>query len=195
MNLGQTMLTAGMLLLLVMSVISANRMVNENTAAQFQAEALTSSASIANDILLEITSKRFDGKPDSAKLVSGTVATKDFSPYDSLLIQDEWGPSASERGALVQPDTLRTDSTYKSLMALNDLDDYDGYQRTVNFGNISGFVVKVKVYYVTAAAPDTRTLTRTNFKRIEVTVEHPLYLTPEPPDYKPKAMYYALISY
>jgi hypothetical protein len=187
------MLTAGMLMLLVMSVISANRMINENTGAQFEAEALASSASIANDMLLEIMSKRFDGKPDSATLVAGTLSTTSFSPYDSTRVLAEWGPSASEKDSLVQPDRIGSDSTYTSMMkpgirpGLNDVDDYDGYQRTVNFGNITGFIVKVKVYYVTATSPDVFSLLRTNFKKIEVSVEHPLYL--------PKVTYTALASY
>jgi hypothetical protein len=182
------MLTAGMLLLLVMSVISANRMINENTGAQFEAEALTSSASIANDLLLEIMSKKFDGRStiDPVAYVNGTLGTSSFSLYDSLFVLDEWGPSAAERGALVVPDTLAADTTYSS-KALNDVDDYDGYQRKVDFGNITGFVVKVKVYYVTSTAPDTRTLSRSNFKKIEVSVEHPLYL--------PKVTYTSLASY
>lgn len=188
------MLTAGMLLLLVMSVISANRMINDNTSAQFQSEALVSSATIANDLLLEIMNKRFDGLPDSTKLVKGQCTTSDFSPYDSLFTQNEWGPSATERGLFVTPDTLYN-GKYRSIAAFNDIDDYDGYQRTVNYGNITGFIVKVKVYYVTSTTPDVFSKTRTNFKRIDVTVEHPLYLSPEPPDYTPKAKYSALASY
>ncbi len=176
-----------MLLLLVMSVISANRMINENTGAQFESEALASSASIANDILLEIMGKRFDGLPDSTRLVKGSCASTEFSPYDSLFVQNEWGPSATERGALVSPDTLRSDSTYRSMTVLNDVDDYDGYQRKVNFGNITGFIVKVKVYYVSSTAPDVFTKTKSFFKKIEVSVEHPLYL--------PKVTYTALASY
>ncbi len=176
-----------MLLLLVMSVISANRMINDNTSAQFQSEALVSSATIANDLLLEIMGKRFDGLPDSTRLVTGKVtATTELSPYDSLQILPEWGPSAAERGLLVSPDTLYN-GKYRSYVALNDVDDYDGYQRTVNYGSINGFIVKVKVYYVNASSPDTRTLTRTYFKKIEVSVEHPLYL--------PTVTYTALASY
>ena len=171
-----------MLMLLIMSVISANRMINENTTAQLQAEALVSSATIANDMLLEIMSKKFDAYSDTL----GYQATSAFSPYDTT--KNEWGPSLAERGIITyQADTSYNGRTYKSIKGLNDMDDYDGYQRIVNFGNISGFIVKVKVYYVNAGTPDVLTTSKTYFKKIEVTVEQPLYLS--------KVTYTGLASY
>jgi hypothetical protein len=205
MNLGQTMLTAGMLMLLVMSVISANRMIIDNTAAQFQSEALVSSATIANDLLLEIMNKRFDGKPDSTRLVNGLCAISEFSPYDSTHVQVEWGPAKAEKDSIQYwPDRQITEPTdtvphFLSKKWFNDIDDYDGYQRTVDYGNIKGFIVNVKVYYVTATSPDIRTLSRTNFKKVEVTVSHPQYLTvevtPEGIIIRNTAVYSALASY
>ncbi len=54
MNLGQTLITLGMFILLIMSVISANRMITDNSQSQLQMQAIVSTASIANDLLLEI---------------------------------------------------------------------------------------------------------------------------------------------
>jgi hypothetical protein len=51
MNLGQTMITIGMLCLLMLTVISANRIMIQNTEALYAAEAITGAASIAQDLL------------------------------------------------------------------------------------------------------------------------------------------------
>ena len=176
MSLGQTMITMGMLLLLIMSVISANKMITDNATAQLQAQALASSATIANDLLLEIMSKHFDGKPYDpynavavGKDTTGGLGTADFTDAVSL------GPSTTEAAACSLPDSSYVGS-YKSIAVYNDVDDYNGYQRIVTFNGISGFVVDVVVYYVTSSAPDSKTTSKTTFKRIQVTVSHPLYL-------------------
>ena len=45
------MITIGMLVLLTMTVISANRIMIQNTEALYAAEAITGAASIAQDLL------------------------------------------------------------------------------------------------------------------------------------------------
>jgi hypothetical protein len=181
------MLTAGMLMLLIMTVVSANRMINENATAQLQAQALASSATIANDLLLEILSKKFDGLSDSL----GYQATSDFSPY----LGSHWGPTATETAACPLPDSSYL-GNFKSIAAYNDVDDYDGYKRIVSHNGISGFVDSVVVYYVNPGTPDTKTTSRTNFKRIEVTVMQPLYLTKDTlSKWYNAAVYTALASY
>jgi hypothetical protein len=196
MSLGQTMITIGMLLLLIMSVISANRMINDNTTAQFQAQALASSATIANDLLLEIMNKHFDGKPYEpynaiavGKDTTGGLVTTDFTDTTSL------GPSTTEAAACPLPDSSYVGS-YKSITAYNDVDDYNGYRRIVNFNGINGFVVNVVVYYVTSSAPDNKTGSKTTFKKIQVTVSHPLYLIYDStPGANNAAVYTAIASY
>jgi hypothetical protein len=168
MNLGQTMITIGMFVLLVMSVISANRMLLENTEASYAAEALSAAATIAQDLLHESMSKRFDANSDD----SGTQDTTAFSLPAAL------GPSAAERTAVgTLPDSSYTGS-FKSIGAYGDFDDYKGYSRLVAASNIGGyFSVSATVYYVNESAPDVATGYRTFYKVIAVTVSHPLYLT------------------
>ena len=183
------MLTAGMLILLIMTVVSANRMIGENTQAQFQAQALLSSASLANDLLLEIMGKAFDGLSDSL----GYQATSAFSPY----LGSHWGPTPTETAACPLPDSSDT-GAFKSTAAYNDVDDYDGYSRTAVANGISGFHLNVVVYYVNPGTPDTKTTSRTFFKRITVTVSHPKYMrvevTPQG-TIRTTAVYSALASY
>jgi hypothetical protein len=180
-NLGQTMITMGMFILLVMSVISANRMLLDNTQATLQAEAYTASATIANDLLQEALSKRFDEFSDSY----GYQSPSDFSPPTPGVA--EWGPSATEKAAVgPSPDSSYT-GAFKSATAFDDLDDYTGYTRMATANNISGFVITVQVYYVEASNPDVAVNYRTYYKRIAVTVQHPQYLSP--------VTYTALMSY
>lgn len=171
MNLGQTMITLGMFILLVMSVISANRMLLDNTQATLEAEAYAASATIANDLLQEALSKRFDYFSD----YSGYQVPTDFSPPDPTKV--EWGPSATEKTAVGTSPDSSYKGAFKSITAFNDLDDYNGYTRMVTANSISGFVVTVKVYYVNSSAPKVAVSYQTFYKVIEVTVQHPQYLS------------------
>jgi hypothetical protein len=184
MNLGQTMITMGMFVLLVMSVISANRMLVDNNESTLKVESYTASASIANDIMAEAQGKKFDKFADT----TGTQQPADFSsPTDTTGSHAGWGPSAAERAAVgPMPDSSYT-GNYRSITAFDDFDDYDGYSRIVTENNISGFIAAVKVFYVEPSDPDTKVDYRTFFKKIEVYVEHPKYLD--------KMKYSSLMSY
>jgi hypothetical protein len=193
MNLGQTLITLGMFILLIMSVISANRMITENSQSQLQMQAIGSSASIANDLLLEIMNKPFDQNVANTTTTPWTEdATGDklssvlTAPTDTL---GKWGCVA--RHLLTLPDSSFT-GQYKSITLLKDIDDYDGYQRIVTYNGINGFVVNVKVYYVSATTPDVKRTTRSFYKKIEVTVSHPQYMTTAVDSV---AIYSALASY
>jgi len=176
MGLGQTMITLGMFILLIMSVISANRMINENLQAQLETQAMATSATLANDLLLEIVGKRFDGIVDSTRLVSGICATSEFSTYTATLLGTGWGPTATEQANCPQPDSSYT-GAFKSIAAFNDIDDYDWYQRIVTANGITGFKLTVVVYYVASGTPDTKTTsTKTNFKRVQITVTQDQFL-------------------
>ena len=95
MNLGQTFITLGMLSLLLLSVVSANRMIMDINQATLEAEAMTASSTIANDLLDEILAKRFDEWSDS----TGTQPKSAFSnPLGGS--PAEWGPGGrSEKGS------------------------------------------------------------------------------------------------
>lgn len=196
MNLGQTMITMGMFILLVMSVISANRMLVQNAETGLQTEALTESATIASDFFQEAQSKLFDRFVDTART---NQAPAEFSPPTGGT-SSGWGPSSSEQLAVGSlPDTSNYGHSPRSIAAYNDVDDYDGYTRivmadTINGVKIGGFLVTVRVKYVDPnLAPDPLTKEliavnyQTNMKRIEVDIEHPQYLT--------KITYKSLMSY
>ncbi len=174
-----------MFVLLVMSVISANRMLVDNNESTLKVEAYTASASIANDIMAEAQGKAFDA--NAIGDTEGKLQPSQFSsPSGGSPLG--WGPSAAERAAVgPMPDSSYT-GNYRSITAFDDFDDYDGYSRIVTENNISGFIATVKVFYVEPSDPDTKVNYQTFFKKIEVDVEHPKYLDK-------KITYSSLMSY
>lgn len=166
MSMGQTMITAAFLVLLIMSAINVNRMLVDSAQSAYEAEAYDLAVGIAQDLLVEATNKKFDQNATTTPGV--TQNTSDFSTT--------MGPSSSERAAIVPwPDASSTNA-FKSKIYYTDVDDYNDYERAVNAKTISGFKVKVEVYYVTGTNLDVKTTSRTYFKKIDVHVGHPLYL-------------------
>lgn len=191
MNLGQTMITMGMFVLLVMSVISANRMLVQNAEVGFQIEALAESATLANDLFSEAQSKLFD------KYVDTTRTDQTPSEFSDPTATTGWGPSNAEKLAVgTLPDSSYI-GHYKSIAAYDDVDDYNGYSRivdadTANGIRIGGFKLTVRVFYVDPNNLDLAVTFRTNVKRIEIDVEHHPYMDDLP---NRKMTYTSLMSY
>jgi hypothetical protein len=160
MNMGQTMITSGMFVLLVMSVISANRMLIEDAEATYQAEAFELSASVAEDLMAEASAKKFDVNDDG----SGTQSSWEFGTCGT----------AADEAAYVSP--LPDTYPFKSVNGFDDFDDYNGYTRIVDAGSISGFKVTAYVYYIDPAFPDMVSYWSSYFKKMEVRVSHPKYI-------------------
>jgi hypothetical protein len=191
MNLGQTMITMGMFVLLVMSVISANRMLIQNAESGLQTEALTESATIANDLFSEAQSKQFDHLVDEITWPNGNQPQGTFS----LPTESGWGPLS----AFALPDSTYYGHPPRSATApaYNSIEAYNGYTRfvdadTLNGIRIGGYILTVRVFYVDPNNPDVAVGTQTFFKRIEVDVQHHPYL-----DFLPdqKLTYSSLMSY
>jgi len=191
MNLGQTMITMGMFVLLVMSVISANRMLVQNAETGLQTEAMTESATIANDLFSEAQSNQFDHLVDTVHYTNGNQPQGTFSAPNS----SGWGPLS----VFALPDTSRYGHPPRSATssAYNSVEAYNGYTRfvdadTLNGVRIGGYLLTVRVFYVESSNPDVAVGYQTFFKRIEVDVQHHPYL-----DFLPngKLTYSSLMSY
>ena len=168
MGSGQTMLTAAFFVLVTVAVMNANRMVIDSQATYYEQVALEQGTGFANSLLQEILTKKFDSQAN----YSTYMHTWEFDGPSSL------GPSTAARNRISPwPDV----EPYKTVQGTNgnyydDVDDYNGYERTVNSVDIKGFHLKVSVYYVSKSAPDVAYWTSTYFKRIDVSVDHPVYL-------------------
>lgn len=197
MNLGQTMITMGMFVLLVMSVISANRMLVENAEVGLQTEALMESATLAGDLFQEAQSKLFDHLIDPTDTIGTQTQSEFSSPSGGSPSNSEWGPSAAERSLVGSlPDSSYT-GQFKSINAYDDVDDYNGYKRitsadTANGIRIGGYVLTVRVSYVDPANLEVAVPYQTFIKRIEIDVEHHPYMDTLP---SKKMTYSSLMSY
>ena len=157
------MLSAGVLVLLTVLTMSANRMLLESSQTSFESEAVSTAADLANILLAEI------GRPE--KQFDASVTYSYYQSSGEFTIASSFGPNASESFAL--PDTS---TPFKSIVRYSDVDDYHNYQRIANGPTINGFLLSVKVFYVTSINPDATSSSRTYSKKVEVTVTHSLYL-------------------
>lgn len=156
------MLSGGCLVLLVVAVLNANRIIVDNDQRMYEAEAYDLAATFARELFAEAAGKKFD---------------KNMNPslYQS---QSEWA-STGYLGPDGENFTPWPDLwPYKSIGTYDDVDDYNGYQRTVDTDRIIGFKLTSQVYYVTKTDPNTISAYQTDYKRLDVTVEHPSYLKP-----------------
>jgi hypothetical protein len=177
MNLGQTMISALALLLLTVLVLNANRLIVRSGDDMMKAEALDAAVTLAQSLLEEIQTKRFD--------VGATDYPKDS--VSSFTAPGSLGPLWSERS---QINPWPDQEPFKSIgrgeppsgnKGYNDVDDYHGYERTASMSGIAGFRLYVQVYYVTHTNPDVNAGTRTYYKRADVTVTHPTYIPSDRP--------------
>lgn len=168
---GQTMISAAFFVLVTVAVLSANKMILESNKDYIQTQAVEQATNFANALLSEILTKKFDSQitdPDHY------YSPSQFDPPYAM------GPSSTARD-YVNPGGAADVAPYKSIPGPNgnyfdDVDDYHGYLRSASASDISGYSLTVSVYYVKKGSADVAAGTQTKYKRIDVTVTHPLYL-------------------
>jgi len=172
---GQTMISAAFFVMLTVAVLSANKMVLESNRDYIEAQAIEQGTNFANALISEILLKKFDMYVTNTNTYYAPSA---FTDPTAL------GAAATDMN-YVMPGGKPDVAPYKSIpgsgtYCFDDVDDYNNYERTANASDISGYHLKVSVYYVSKNNPDVPILTyggQTYYKRIDVTVDHPLYLT------------------
>lgn len=158
------MLSAATLVILAALVLNANRLIIEGEQDIVKAEAFDVGVNYAQSLLTEIARKKFDAN----SVDSVYQSTSEFTASSSL------GPTSAER-SLITPWPDR--APFKSIQAYDDADDYNGYEREIDTDIAKGFKLTVQVYYVRASDPNTKVTTREYFKKVDVSVEHPTYLS------------------
>ena len=165
------MISAAFFVMLTVAVLSANTMVIESNRDYIKAQAVEQATNFANALLSEILTKKFDSQVTTAYYQSAS----EFDPPSAM------GTSAATL-AYVMPGGAPDVAPYKSIRGdspsyMDDVDDYHGYERTANSSDISGYHLKVSVYYVRVSGGNLITASSsTYYKRIDITVDHPLYL-------------------
>jgi hypothetical protein len=171
---GQTMISAAFFVLLTVAVLSANQMIIESNKDYIQSQAVEEATDFANSLISEILTKKFD-----MYVMSTTIYYAPSAFTDPTVL----GANAADMN-YVMPGGKPDVAPYKSIppsgtYCFDDVDDYNTYERTANASDISGYHLKVSVYYVSQNSPDVPILSyggQTYYKRIDVTVDHPLYL-------------------
>lgn len=164
MGLGQTMLTAGVLILMIMITISANRMLMESSMTAYEAESINIAADLANSLVMEATRKKFD-ENQAAYLTNPNVSV--FTPASNF------GPIESGEAFSPIPDV----APFQSVTKFDDIDDYHGYVRIVDGQSMKGFKITAQISYVTLSSQQIMNTTlKTALKRIDVKVEHSTYI-------------------
>ena len=179
------MLTVGFLVLLTIAVINANRLIVDKDSSYYEAEAYKQASILANSLITEIQTKKFDSRYDYPSPYTGMQPLNTFDGWNSM------GPSNNAKN-YVNPGGAADTYPYKSVRGDNgnyfdDVDDYNGYKRSASTATLSGFTLTVSVYYVYPSNTDIAAYTQTYTKRIDITVSNPKYL--------PKDLVFSAIAY
>jgi len=145
----QMMLIAGAMMILAQVSMTISSSVMDSGDLSVENEAIIAGASVAQSVLREVTSKKFDQK----------VIGKKIGTPDSLTLVNKLGPETGE----VYPN-------------FNDVDDYQGHTRTVATDRLGNFTASVAVHYTSPALRGQVSSVRTFMKTVTVTVSGNTYL-------------------
>ena len=141
MDNSQMFLVLGAVVLLAILVLNVNRTILSSSDNSLQAQAITTTTSVAQRTIDLIKSKSFD----ESTVNTAVTDINDFTAPASL------GYESGE-----------TANTY------DDVDDYKNYSTTIVTPRLGNVSVLVKVGYVNTNQPDVLVSTKTRMKRIEV---------------------------
>ena len=179
------MISAAFFVLLTLAVLSANKMILENTKYYLQEEAIEQASNFANALIGEILTKKFDSQvtTDGTGKVTGPYNRNNLPwpryqsgmPRHFLTLQVRWVLQQQQKimsclGEI--PMSCRTNRFRgDSPSWFDDVDDYKGYVRTANSADISGYTLTVNVYYVTKSNTSSAASFQTWWKRIDVSCD------------------------
>jgi len=148
MNNIQSLTTIGAIALFSLISVRFNSTVLENITVEVENKIYLTAFSLADDLIEEIKQKAFDEE---------TVVFRSINP-EELTPSNNFAPSFRDPGETSSPTTW------------DDIDDYNGYTKSISLPHAEGFQVTSQVEYVSASNPDLASLTQTFFKRITVRV-------------------------
>ena len=142
----QSMLVMGGMIFLALVSLRFNSSLLENSTVETENKVALTAFSLADDLLEEIKTRSFD----AATVQFPTNDPTDLTPANGL------GPKSGE----VYP-------------YFNDIDDFNGYSRSVSAPHAENYTVKCRVFYVNGNNPDNTSGTQTFYKKVTVTVTSP----------------------
>lgn len=141
MDNSQMFLVLGAVVLLAILVLNVNRTILSSSDNSLQAQAITTTTSVAQRTIDLIKSKSFD----ESTVSTAVTDVNDFTAPASL------GYESGENADIY-----------------DDVDDYKNYSTTITTPRLGNVSVLVKVGYVNTNQPDVLVSTRTRMKRVEV---------------------------
>jgi len=163
--MGNYLIALGGLVIFSIFSLMTNSSILNNKKIALESEFVITATSIAQSIIEEAKNKSFD-----QNTVIDTVTV--LGSLSSTL-----GREGSESTNVPLPDVM-ANNTFKSSIYYNDIDDYNGYSRTVSTPYSGNNTVSVQVSYVSQTSPDSVSASRTWFKKMTVTVTNPLISVP-----------------
>jgi hypothetical protein len=141
----QSMLAIGSLFLLSLTSMNFNNALSQSNTAELENKVYLTAFSLADDLIEEIKQKDYDEKT----LDFPTVNRSTLTPALAL------GPESE-----VYP-------------YFDDIDDYNNYSRDADAPHAESYHISAQVYYVSETNPDSKSVTQTFHKRVDVTVSSP----------------------
>ncbi|MBK9097606.1 MAG: hypothetical protein IPM14_05635 [bacterium] len=151
MSNSHSIISIGALTLLALVNLRFNTSLLENQTIEVENKIYLTAFSLADDLIEEIKQKAFD----AVTVDFPTTDRTDLTPYNNF------GPASSE--------------TYPNY---NDIDDYQGYTRTVSLPHAENYLVSCEVWYVNEGNPDQISSAQTFYKKVKVTVTSPYLKKP-----------------
>jgi hypothetical protein len=166
-SLGQVPLLVLALTMLMIMQMSINSSILSESISSLENEATLEATTLGNLMIGEIRTKAYDNATRSNMIYNRSQLT----PVSSL------GPDPLD--TIITNEIVPVSQTlFLSQQKYNDIDDYNGYVRTVQTQNLSDFTIQDSVCYVQEANPEVVSPTPTWYKMIIVTVSHQNMSTP-----------------
>jgi hypothetical protein len=144
-------LTLGAMALLALISLRFNTTLLENRTVEIENKVYLTAFSLADDLIEQIKQKAFDEQ---------TVVFRSINPEELTPI-DKFAPKVRDAGENENPSTW------------DDIDDYNGYSKSISTPHVENYTVTSTVDYVTVANQDVSSSSQTFFKRIVVRVTSP----------------------
>lgn len=151
MSTNQSLFSLGALLLFSLISLRFNSTVLQNTTVEVENKVYLTAFSLADDLIEEIKQKAFD----AATIKFPTTNPEDLTSAYSL------GPGSWEEYPFY-----------------NDIDDFNGFSRTVSAPHAENYSVSCEVCYIDGDNPDQKVMTQTFYKRVRVTITSPYMRSP-----------------
>ena len=149
--MNQMMLAVCAIILIGILLVPAHNLASNREQILMSTEATMVAVAVGQEFLEEILVRKFD--ENKCGRLDSTSNAGDFSAI--LGVETSGG------------DTLGKTSSY------DDVDDFNGFQKTYATPRLGDFIDSCRVYYVTEDNPDVASPTPTFLKRIDITIRNP----------------------